>query len=66
MGLTESIAALAMDMKSSQVAQNYSIALEKKVMDTQEQLATQMIDEMLPDVQQLPQLPKGEFLDMYV
>ena len=45
--MLEAIAGAAMDMKSAQLAAEYSIAVTKKVMDTQE-LAAQELLNMLP------------------
>ena len=60
--MMESIAGMAMDMSAAQFATNYSIAVTKKMMDTQE-LAAQELLNMLPD--QAAMVPKGDFIDVY-
>lgn len=57
--MMDSIASMAMDMKAAQFATEYSLAVTKKVMDTQELAAQEMI-EMLPPTQ-----PMGDFIDTY-
>jgi len=61
MGMMDGIAAQAMSMNSAEIAQNYSIAVAKKTMDTQE-LAAQELLEMLP---QTPAVAKGQYIDVY-
>lgn len=61
MGMMESIASASMGLSSAKVAQQYSISVAKKVMDTQE-LAAQELLEMLPEQ---PQIPQGQFIDVY-
>ena len=58
----ESIASMAMDMSAANFATNYSISVTKKMMDTQE-LAAQELLNMLPD--QAAMVPKGDFIDVY-
>lgn len=56
---------MATSMKAAEFANNYSIAVQKKMMDTQE-LAAQEVLEMLPDVQQMQMaVPKGQYIDVY-
>lgn len=63
--MMESIASMATSMKAAEFANNYSIAVQKKMMDTQE-LAAQEVLEMLPDVQQMQMaVPKGQYIDVY-
>lgn len=57
--MMESIAGMAMDMQAAQFATNYSMAVTKKMMDTQELAAQEMLT-MLP-----PTPGKGEFIDVY-
>lgn len=59
--MMESIAGMAMDMSAASFSANYSIAVTKKMMDTQE-LAGQELLKMLPDIQSLP---KGQYIDTY-
>ncbi len=59
-----SIARMAMDMKASQFTRDYATSLTKKVMDTQEELAVNEIQNLMPQVPQI-QIPKGEFIDVY-
>ncbi len=61
MDLMNSIAAQSMGMSAAKVAQQYSLSVAKKAMDTQE-LAAQELLEMLP---QQPQVPMGQYLDVY-
>ena len=60
--MMESIASMAMDMSAAIFATNYSISVTKKMMDTQE-LAAQELLNMLPD--QAAMVPKGDFIDVY-
>ncbi len=57
--MMESIASMATDMKAAQFATNYSLAVTKKMMDTQE-LAGQELLNMLPSTPGM-----GEFIDTY-
>lgn len=59
MGMMESIASASMNLSAAKVAQQYSISVTKKVMDTQE-LAAQELLEMLPQ-----QPPMGQYIDTY-
>ncbi len=61
MGMMESIASASMSMSAAQTAQQYSISVTKKVMENQE-MAAQGLLEMLP---QQPQIPMGQFIDVY-
>jgi len=58
MDMMSSIAAQAMSMSAAQFQQSYAIAMTKKCMDTQE-IAAQELLEMLPEV------PKGQYIDVY-
>ena len=60
--MMEAIAGAAMDMKSAQLAAEYSIAVTKKVMDTQE-LAAQELLNMLPATP--PVVQNGQLIDTY-
>ena len=60
--MMESIASMAMDMSAANFATNYSISVTKKMKDTQE-LAAQELLNMLPD--QAAMVPKGDFIDVY-
>lgn len=57
--MMDSIAAVAMDMKAAEFAVDYSVAVTKKCMDTQE-IAMQGVMRMLPPVS-----VKGEYIDTY-
>lgn len=57
--MMDAIAGMAMDMSAAQFSMDYSIAVTKKMMDTQE-LAAQELLQMLP-----PAPAKGEFIDTY-
>lgn len=59
MDMMNSIASASMSMSSAQFAQQYSVSLTKKAMDTQELAAQEMLA-MLP---QMP--PMGKYLDVY-
>lgn len=56
--MMESIASAAMSMQAAQLSMNYSMAIERKVMDTQEMAAQELL-QMLPDI------PRGQFIDTY-
>lgn len=60
MDFMSSIAAQAMSISNARLAQSYSIALQRKTMDNQEQ-AMQGILEMLPQ-----QPPLGQHIDVLV
>lgn len=59
--MMDSIAGMAMDMSAAQFATNYSLSVTKKVMDTQE-LAAQELMKMLPAS---PAPAKGSYVDTY-
>lgn len=63
--MMEQIAGMAMSMSAAAFAQNYSIAVTKKTMETQE-LAAQELLNMLPQTPaQMPAPPKGQYIDVY-
>lgn len=62
MDIGSSIAAVSMDMKLSQAQMDVSTTMAKKVMDQQE-VASQEVFRMMPDLPQIP--PKGDFIDVY-
>lgn len=57
--MMNSIAAAAMDMNATQFSVEYSMAVTKKIMDTQE-MAAQELMEMLPPPESL-----GQYIDTY-
>lgn len=59
--MMESIAGMAMQMSAATFATNYSLAVTKKMMDSQE-LAGQEIAKMLEAV---PTPAKGNYIDVY-
>ena len=59
--MMESIAQMAMGMSAASFATNYSLAVTKKMMDTQE-LAGQELVRML---QSVPTPAKGQYIDVY-
>ena len=59
--MMESIAGMAMGMSAASFATNYSLAVTKKMMDTQE-LAGQELVKMLNAV---PTPAKGQYIDVY-
>ncbi len=59
--MMEQIAAMSMSMSAATVAQNYSIAVTKKTMESQE-LAAQELLKMLPET---PAPAKGQYIDVY-
>ena len=61
MDMMTDIAAMAMNMKSAQLQQNYSVAVAEKAMDLQRSAAAEMA-QLMPEV---PQIPKGEYIDVY-
>ena len=61
MGMMDSIASSYMSMSAASFATNYSLAVTKKMMDTQE-LAGQELVKMLEAV---PTPAKGQYIDTY-
>ena len=59
--MMESIAQMAMGMSAASFATSYSVAVTKKMMDSQE-LAGQEIAKMLEGV---PTPAKGDYIDVY-
>lgn len=59
--MMESIASMSMSMSAASFATNYSLAVTKKMMDTQE-LAGQELVKMLEAV---PTPAKGQYVDTY-
>ena len=59
--MMESIAAMSMSMSAASFANNYSIAVTKKIMDSEE-MAAQELMKMLESV---PMPPKGQYIDCY-
>ena len=59
--MMESIASMSMSMSAASFATNYSLAVTKKMMDTQE-LAGQELVKMLEAV---PTHAKGQYIDTY-
>lgn len=59
--MMESIASMAMGMSAASFATNYSLAVTKKMMDSQE-MAGQELMKMLEAV---PAPPKGNYIDVY-
>lgn len=59
--MMESIASMAMGMSAASFATNYSLAVTKKMMDSQE-MAGQELMKMLEAV---PAPPKGQYIDVY-
>lgn len=58
MDLMNSIAAQSMSMSAAQFAQQYSLSVAKKAMETQELAAQELLD-------MLPQNPMGQYIDVY-
>ena len=58
------IAALSMDLKAAQFSQQYAVAIEKQAMDLQE-IAAREITDMMPQVNSVPVIPKGDYIDVY-
>lgn len=56
MGMMDAIAAMSINMNQASLQQDVSLAVTKKVMDSQE-LALEELTEMLP--------AKGQFIDTY-
>lgn len=59
MNMMNSIAGAAMDISASKLALDYSISVTKKIMDTQELVAQELLT-MLPQQSSA----KGEFIDV--
>lgn len=63
MSMMTDIAAMSMSMNTAALQQSYSVAMAKNVMETQEEMATNIL-EMLPQ-QQMPTPPLGQYIDTY-
>lgn len=57
--MMNSIASAAMDMSAAEFSVQYSTAMQRKVMDTMEMAAEELLD-MLPDAP-----PMGQYIDTY-
>lgn len=57
--MMDAIAVSAMRMANEQLSVSYSMAMERKVMDTQEMAAQELL-QMLPDIP-----AKGQYIDTY-
>lgn len=57
--MMDAIASSAMNMSAAQFSVKYSMAMERKAMDTMEMAAQELL-EMLPDVP-----AKGQYIDTY-
>ena len=62
MDIGGSYALMSMGLRTAQVSQSYGLSVAKKVMDTQEDMAMEVLD-MLPATP--PAVPKGQFIDVY-
>jgi hypothetical protein len=62
--MMESIAGTAMEMSAAQLATSYSTSLTKKVMDTQEQIALEILDQ-LPQQPQVQAPQPGQYINTY-
>ncbi len=58
MDMMNSIAAASMSMSAMRTEQQYSVSLMKKSMESMEQQAATLLD-------MLPQMPKGQYIDVY-
>ena len=61
MDMMNDIAAMGMQMKTADFAQQYSVSVMKKVMDLSGQTA-ELLADMLPAA---PMVPKGQYIDVY-
>ena len=59
--MMEQLAASFMGMKNVEFMQQYAVSLQKLAMDTQ----GEVMDEIDMMFNELPAVPKGEFLDVY-
>lgn len=59
--MMESIAGMAMGMSAASFATNYSLAVTKKMMDTQEMAG----QELLKMLEAVPTPAKGQYIDVY-
>ena len=57
-GIMMDIAAMGMSMKAQEMQVNFSTAATKRVLEDQEAAAAQLL-------QMLPQIPKGQYVDVY-
>ncbi len=58
MEMMNSIAYASMAMSAAQLQQSYSVSLTKKAMESAEQQAAELLEA-------LPQVPKGQYIDVY-
>ena len=56
--LMNTVAYQSMSLKAETLGQAYAARMEKEVMNLEEQLAAQ-------ELQMLPQIPKGQYVDVY-
>ena len=56
--MLDSMASFSTDYSAARLAMDYAVAVTDKAMETQEQLATNMIQNMLP-------VTKGQYIDTY-
>ncbi len=61
MDMMSSMAIQSMDLSAAKLRVSYSMSMSKEVMDLQENMATQLVQEMLPPLN--PTL--GTFIDTY-
>lgn len=61
--MIESIAAMAINMKTAEYQQSYSVAMAKKAMESYEQAAQTSIEMMTEADAPVP--TKGHFIDVY-
>ena len=59
--MMESIASMAMGMSAASFATNYSLAVTKKMMDSEEMAA----QELMKMLEAVPTPAKGQYIDIY-
>ena len=64
MGWDMAVASIGMDLKAMQFQQNYATAIQDMAMDNMELAAEELVD--MVSASNPVQIPKGEFVDIYV
>ena len=64
MGWDLTVASMGMEMKAMQFRQDYALAVQDMAMDNMKLAESEMLD--MVSQSPVPQVPKGEFVDVYV
>ena len=63
MGWDMAVASIGMDLKAVQFQQNYAMAVQDLAMDSMKLAESEVLD--MVSESGVPQIPKGEFIDVY-